>query len=109
MGAWIKAKLSGRPRQLRVLLLGLDAAGKSTLLQRLRHGDDAPPTSVPTIGHDVERFEHGEHVYTVYDVGGQRQLRAQWERYFASGELWGATQPRGRSSATARRSSRSWR
>ena len=35
---WLRSKL-WRHRDLRVLLLGLDAAGKSTLLQRLRHGD----------------------------------------------------------------------
>ena len=94
LGAWIKSKLGFTQRQLKVLLLGLDAAGKSTLLQRLRHGDDAPATSMPTIGHDVERFEHAEAVYTLYDVGGQRQLRGQWERYFALEDLWGSAAER---------------
>ena len=50
LGMWLRSKLFPR-RQLRVLLLGLDAAGKSTLLARLRLGDDAPECSVPTIGH----------------------------------------------------------
>jgi ADP-ribosylation factor protein 1 len=94
LGAWIKSKLGFTQRQLKVLLLGLDAAGKSTLLQRLRHGDEAPATSMPTIGHDVERFEHAEAVYTLYDVGGQRQLRGQWERYFALEDLWGSAAER---------------
>jgi len=93
LGMWLRSKLFPR-RQLRVLLLGLDAAGKSTLLARLRLGDDAPECSVPTIGHDVECFEHGETLYTLYDVGGQRRLRGQWERYFGSGEAFCAPNDR---------------
>ena len=33
----------------------------------------APPDSAPTIGHDIERFEHGDIDFTLFDVGGQRR------------------------------------
>lgn len=58
-------------------------------MQRLRYGDDAPASTMPTIGHDLEIFEHEDAEITLYDVGGQKQLRAQWERYIAPGDLWG--------------------
>jgi GTPase SAR1 family protein len=75
---------------LQVLLLGLDSAGKSTLLQRLKDDTSSEPL-MPTIGYDVEEFEHGDVVYSLYDVGGQRQSRLKWRESLGSGVAWSQT------------------
>lgn len=69
--------------EARILLLGLDNAGKSTLLYKLRH--DLSVKTSPTIGFNVEMMEVRKHrktiAVTVWDVGGQGPLRQHWENY----------------------------
>jgi len=86
LSRWLMGRF-GKRRHLKVLLLGLDSAGKSTLVARLKQ-DAAPEPTVPTIGYDVEHFEHADVVYALYDVGGQRQSRAQWRQHLTTGAAW---------------------
>ncbi|ELR20372.1 ADPribosylation factor subfamily protein [Acanthamoeba castellanii str. Neff] len=60
----------------RVLMIGLDGAGKTALLC-LWHQREKVNT-VPTIGFNVEKIasEHASHV--VWDVGGQERIRPLW-------------------------------
>lgn len=55
-------------REMRVLMLGLDAAGKTTILYKLKLGEVV--SSVPTIGFNVETVEYKAIKFTVWDVGG---------------------------------------
>lgn len=64
----------------RVLLLGLDAAGKTTLLYRLQLGEIV--STIPTIGFNVETVSHRNMSLTVWDVGGQSKLRPLWRHYY---------------------------
>lgn len=66
----------------RVLMLGLDAAGKTTTLYRLRLGEVV--SSIPTIGFNVETVQHKKFALTVWDVGGQDRIRPLWKHYFAN-------------------------
>ncbi|KAG2605460.1 hypothetical protein PVAP13_4NG075476 [Panicum virgatum] len=61
-----------------VVMLGLDAAGKTTILYRLHVGEVL--STVPTIGFNVEKVEHKNVAFTVWDVGGQDKLpgRSSW-------------------------------
>ncbi|XP_007886762.1 ADP-ribosylation factor-like protein 14 [Callorhinchus milii] len=69
-------------KQARVIMLGLNAAGKSTLLYKLKFGETEHFT-VPTIGFNVEMLEADKQIsLTVWDVGGQRKLRQFWPHYF---------------------------
>ena len=70
------------PGEIRVLILGLDLAGKSTLLYKLKHNETV--VTVPTIGFNVEMMETERRLppLTVWDVGGQWGMRPHWERYF---------------------------
>ena len=45
-----------KPRNLKVLVLGLDAAGKTTLLYRIKDGRSIPG-SIPTIGFNTEEVQ----------------------------------------------------
>ena len=66
----------------RVLLLGLDAAGKTTILYRLQLGEVV--TTMPTIGFNVETVAYKSLEFTMWDVGGQDKLRPLWRHYFSN-------------------------
>lgn len=67
-------------REMRVVMLGLDAAGKTTILYKLHIGEVL--STVPTIGFNVEKVQYKNVQFTVWDVGGQEKLRPLWRHYF---------------------------
>eukprot|EP00475_Leptophrys_vorax_P019477 TRINITY_DN2662_c0_g1_i1.p1 TRINITY_DN2662_c0_g1~~TRINITY_DN2662_c0_g1_i1.p1 ORF type:complete len:182 (+),score=30.96 TRINITY_DN2662_c0_g1_i1:172-717(+) len=67
-------------RDLRILMVGLDAAGKTTILYKLKLGENV--TTIPTIGFNVETVEFKNISFTVWDVGGQDKIRPLWRHYF---------------------------
>jgi len=91
MGGFFSKLFGGR--QLRILLLGLDSAGKTTLLRHLlassskgrKKGNAAgipmqPPE--PTIGHNVDSVTIGNAKLNVWDLGGQERQRILWRHYY---------------------------
>ncbi|KAK9687097.1 ADP-ribosylation factor family [Popillia japonica] len=82
MGLTISSALSkifGK-KQMRILMIGLDAAGKTTILYKLKLGEIV--TTIPTIGFNVETVEYKNISFTVWDVGGQNKIRPLWRHYF---------------------------
>ncbi|CAK7244854.1 MAG: Arf GTPase arf1 [Sporothrix thermara] len=67
-------------KEMRILMVGLDAAGKTTILYKLKLGEIV--TTIPTIGFNVETVEYGNIQFTVWDVGGQDKIRPLWRHYF---------------------------
>ncbi|KAK4417522.1 ADP-ribosylation factor 1 [Sesamum alatum] len=67
-------------REMRILMVGLDAAGKTTILYKLKLGEII--TTIPTIGFNVETVEYKNVSFTVWDVGGQDKIRPLWRHYF---------------------------
>lgn len=65
-----------------ILILGLDASGKTTLLYRLKHAETY--TTIPTIGFNAEEITHGRLTFTCFDIGGQDKIRKLWHHYFAN-------------------------
>lgn len=65
---------------MRILMVGLDAAGKTTILYKLKLGEIV--TTIPTIGFNVETVEYKNICFTVWDVGGQDKIRPLWRHYF---------------------------
>merc|ERR1712228_976404 len=63
-----------------VLMIGLDAAGKTTILYKLKLGDVV--TTIPTVGFNVETVEYKNISFTVWDVGGQDKIRPLWRHYY---------------------------
>lgn len=76
----VYAKLFNPKRETRILMLGLDNAGKTTILHRLQLGEVV--TTIPTIGFNVEKLEFGKMSMTVWDIGGQQKIRPLWRHYF---------------------------
>lgn len=70
--------------EAKVLIVGLDNSGKTTLINHLK-----PPAAsagvdevTPTIGFQVEQFTKGKINFTVYDMSGQSRYRTLWEQYY---------------------------
>ncbi|CEP00996.1 ADP-ribosylation factor [Plasmodiophora brassicae] len=67
-------------KEMRILMVGLDAAGKTTILYKLKLGEVV--TTIPTIGFNVETVEYKQISFTVWDVGGQDKIRPLWRHYY---------------------------
>jgi len=65
---------------MRILMVGLDAAGKTTILYKLKLGEVV--TTIPTIGFNVETVDYKNISFTVWDVGGQDKIRPLWRHYY---------------------------
>ncbi|EPS95894.1 hypothetical protein FOMPIDRAFT_1131646 [Fomitopsis schrenkii] len=69
-----------KEKEMRILFLGLDNAGKTTILKKL-NGEDIMGIS-PTLGFNIKTFVHRQYTLNIWDVGGQRTLRPYWRNYF---------------------------
>ena len=67
-------------QKMRILMLGLHGAGKTTILYKLKLGEVV--TTIPTIGFNVEQVEHKNFSIKVWDVGGQEEIRRLWHHYY---------------------------
>lgn len=67
-------------REVRVVMVGLDAAGKSTALGQFKFGECQ--TTIPTIGFNVDTVEYKNLKLSMWDVGGQVRLRSLWRHYY---------------------------
>ena len=63
-----------------ILILGLDNAGKTTLLNCLTHEEIKKIT--PTKGVNAKSIQCGGVKLNVYDLGGQRAIREYWKYYY---------------------------
>merc|ERR1712013_568947 len=75
----IMERLFGK-QEMRILMVGLDAAGKTTILYKLKLGEVV--TTIPTIGFNVESVEYKNINFTVWDIGGQDKIRKLWRYYY---------------------------
>lgn len=67
-------------KELRILLLGLDNAGKTTLLKHLADEDVNQVT--PTAGFNIKSVSADGLKLNVWDIGGQAKIRPYWKNYF---------------------------
>ncbi|EGD78131.1 ADP-ribosylation factor-like protein 2 [Salpingoeca rosetta] len=81
-------KLKMKEKTVRILMLGLDNAGKTTILRKF-NGDDIN-TIMPTLGFNIKSLEHNGYTLDFWDVGGQKSLRSYWRNYFekTDGLIW---------------------
>ncbi|KAF7700744.1 hypothetical protein HF521_001909 [Silurus meridionalis] len=70
----------GPKMEIRVVTLGLDSAGKTTILFKLKQDEFMQP--IPTIGFNVETVEYKNLKFTIWDVGGKHKLRPLWKHYY---------------------------
>ncbi|XP_036192583.1 ADP-ribosylation factor 1-like [Myotis myotis] len=71
-------------KEMRILMVGLDAAGKTTILYKLKLNEVVQ--TMPTIGFNVETLEYKNISFVVWDVNSQDKIRPLWSRYCKDGE-----------------------
>ncbi|KAJ9088349.1 ADP-ribosylation factor-like protein 2, variant 2 [Entomophthora muscae] len=84
----ILRKLQLKEKEIRILMLGLDNAGKTTILKKIN--GEPTDTISPTLGFNIKTFIHGDYKLNFWDVGGQKSLRSYWKNYFENtdGLVW---------------------
>lgn len=84
MGIWasrmIKNLFGQDEEKCKIVIVGLNNAGKTTILYKLHLGQVI--LTQPTIGSNVEEVKHKNAKFQVWDIGGQENLRAGWSTYF---------------------------
>eukprot|EP00889_Picochlorum_renovo_P001793 jgi/Picre1/28823/NNA_004220.t1 len=81
MGVWLSKLMSYfGDKEARILVLGLDNAGKTTILYRLHVGEVVQ--TIPTIGFNVETVTYKNIKFQVWDLGGQTSIRPYWRCYY---------------------------
>lgn len=65
---------------IRTLVLGLDNAGKSTIVKRIIK-EDVMEVS-PTFGFEIKTTTYHEFKIDLWDVGGQKSIRPYWQNCF---------------------------
>ena len=69
-------------KEVRILILGLDNAGKTTILYRLQNDSEENIQTIPTIGFNVEVLQYKNIKFQVWDLGGQTSIRPYWRCYY---------------------------
>ena len=84
----ILKKVRQKEREMRILMVGLDNAGKTTIVKKF-NGEDID-TIEPTLGFNIVTLLYKGFQLNVWDVGGQTTIRSYWRNYFeqTDGLVW---------------------
>lgn len=84
----ILKKQKDKEKEVRILMLGLDNAGKTTVVKKFNAED--VDTISPTLGFNIKTLEYKQFKLNIWDVGGQTSLRSYWRNYFeeTDGLIW---------------------
>ncbi|KAI5082993.1 hypothetical protein GOP47_0002736 [Adiantum capillus-veneris] len=81
-------KVKKKEKEMRILMVGLDNAGKTTIVKRI-NGEDTSGIS-PTLGFNIKTMQYKSFRLNIWDVGGQKTLRSYWRNYYeqTDGLVW---------------------
>ncbi|CAE7546110.1 ARL2 [Symbiodinium sp. KB8] len=84
----ILRKMKQEEKEVRLLMLGLDNAGKTTILKKF-NGEPVDTIS-PTLGFNIKTLEYEGYKLNIWDIGGQKTIRSYWRNYFEAtdGLVW---------------------
>ncbi|KAJ8142061.1 hypothetical protein OY671_004786 [Metschnikowia pulcherrima] len=78
-------KQKAKDAEIRVLVLGLDNSGKTTIIRKLM-GQETDSVA-PTMGFHIHTFSHAGFNINAWDIGGQSTLRSFWGNYFDKSDV----------------------
>jgi small GTP-binding protein len=73
-------KLFKSDKDVRILIIGLDATGKTTIVQKIYSGETV--RTIPTIGFNVQIVRRNNITFTMWDVGGGYMQRQLYKHYY---------------------------
>ncbi len=79
--SWI-AKLFGGKKEMQMLMIGLDHAGKSTIVSGMQLGKPTTTAIKPTIGFSLEEIVFENFKLKMWDISGQEKYRQLWKHYY---------------------------
>eukprot|EP00768_Dysnectes_brevis_P005998 gnl/Dysnectes_brevis/4564_a6189_837.p1 GENE.gnl/Dysnectes_brevis/4564_a6189_837~~gnl/Dysnectes_brevis/4564_a6189_837.p1 ORF type:complete len:180 (-),score=13.62 gnl/Dysnectes_brevis/4564_a6189_837:140-679(-) len=80
------SRLFGSKDPRKILTIGLDNAGKSSIIHRMKASKTDVSEIVPTPGYNVEHFTRSNVTFKVFDMSGQGRFRTLWRTYFTDAE-----------------------
>jgi ADP-ribosylation factor 1/2 len=81
LSSWFQSNFL-KGKEAKILFVGLDSAGKTTILFRLKLGENIE--TIPTIGLNIEKVSFKKVEFTMWDFGGRDKIRALWRHYYAN-------------------------
>eukprot|EP00696_Hemimastix_kukwesjijk_P015133 gnl/Hemi2/3262_TR1146_c0_g1_i1.p1 gnl/Hemi2/3262_TR1146_c0_g1~~gnl/Hemi2/3262_TR1146_c0_g1_i1.p1 ORF type:complete len:184 (+),score=40.03 gnl/Hemi2/3262_TR1146_c0_g1_i1:199-750(+) len=69
-------------KKVRVVVLGLNNSGKSTVMNKLKPDSARLKEITPTVGFSVEKFSHKRLNFTCYDMSGHNSYRNLWAFHY---------------------------
>ena len=84
----ILRKIKLKEHQVRILTLGLDNSGKTTIIKSFLSQD--PTSTSPTLGFTINTLKYKSNTINFWDIGGQTTIRSYWRNYFeeTDGVIW---------------------
>ncbi|CAL1368909.1 unnamed protein product [Linum trigynum] len=81
-------KIKRKEKEMRILMVGLDNSGKTTIVLKI-NGEDTSGIS-PTLGFNIKTITYHKYMLNIWDVGGQKTIRSYWRNYFeqTDGLVW---------------------
>ncbi|ONM07572.1 ADP-ribosylation factor-like protein 2 [Zea mays] len=81
-------KIKRKEKEMRILMVGLDNSGKTTIVLKI-NGEDTSIIS-PTLGFNIKTIKYHKYSLNIWDVGGQKTIRSYWRNYFeqTDGLVW---------------------
>ncbi|KAF8655752.1 hypothetical protein HU200_060910 [Digitaria exilis] len=81
-------KIKRKEKEMRILMVGLDNSGKTTIVLKI-NGEDTSVIS-PTLGFNIKTIKYQKYSLNIWDVGGQKTIRSYWRNYFeqTDGLIW---------------------
>ncbi|CAM9448638.1 unnamed protein product [Heterosigma akashiwo] len=73
--------------EVRILVVGLDNSGKTTLINHIKPKKATTFEATPTVGFQVEEFSKNSLNFTIFDMSGQARYRSLWEHYYRDVEV----------------------
>ena len=77
----VRRRMRRAPRRFTLVLIGLDDAGKTTVLAAIK--GDPTDDAQPTWGFSTDTTDTPHGTVTFYDLGGGKRIRRIWEEYYA--------------------------
>ena len=82
----LRSLYRGKDKELKILLLGLDNAGKTSILKVMAAETDIQQVK-PTLGFNVKVVQSPGFKLNVWDIGGQRTVRPYWKYYYEETDI----------------------